>query len=107
MTIAQSFLGFLGGLGIFLYGMSRLSKGLQKAAINRLRYQMSRFVKNRLQALLVGLMFTFFLQSSTVMAIITVGLVSGSILTLVQALGVILGSAIGTTLTSTGAHIQY
>ncbi|WP_100373857.1 Na/Pi cotransporter family protein [Bacillus sp. FJAT-45037] len=99
MIITQSLLSFLGGLGLFLYGMSRLSKGLQKAAINKLRYQMGIIVKNRLQALVVGLFFTFFLQSSTVMSIIAVGLVSHSIITLVQAFGVLLGSAIGTTLT--------
>ncbi|WEG16355.1 Na/Pi cotransporter family protein [Alkalihalophilus pseudofirmus] len=99
MMITQSLLSFIGGLGIFLYGMNRLSKGLQKAAINKLRHQMGVLVKNRLQALIVGLFFTFFLQSSTVMSIIAVGLVSHSIITFVQALGVILGSAIGTTLT--------
>ncbi|KMJ55640.1 hypothetical protein AB685_26150, partial [Bacillus sp. LL01] len=99
MIMTQSLLSFLGGLGLFLYGMSRLSKGLQKAAINKLRLQMGRIVKNRLKALVVGLLFTFFLQSSTVMSIIAVGLVSHSIITFVQALGVILGSAIGTTIT--------
>ncbi|MDV2686329.1 Na/Pi cotransporter family protein [Alkalihalophilus lindianensis] len=99
MIMTQSLLSFLGGLGLFLYGMSRLSKGLQKAAINKLRLQMGRVVKNRLKALVVGLFFTFFLQSSTVMSIIAVGLVSHSIITFVQALGVILGSAIGTTIT--------
>lgn len=92
-------LGFLAGLGIFLFGTHLLSKGLQQLVATQLRSYLIKFTNTRLKGLLSGIVTTFFLQSSTVTSILVVGLVGSSVLTLTQALGVILGSAIGTTIT--------
>lgn len=72
---------------------------MQKIAVSKMKNYISRFTDNRVRGLLVGIVATFFMQSSTATSIIVVGLVSGSVLTLWQALGVMLGSSIGTSLT--------
>lgn len=97
--VFQSLLGFIGGLGIFLYGTHLLSDGLQKLAASKMRKYLTKLTNTRLKGLLSGIITTFFLQSSTVTSIMVVGLVGSAALTLSQAFGVILGSAIGTTLT--------
>lgn len=95
----QSFLGFIGGLGIFLYGTHLLSNGLQRVAASKMRTYLTKLTDTRLKGLFSGILTTFLLQSSTVTSILLVGLVSSSALTLSQAFGVVLGSAIGTTFT--------
>lgn len=97
--IWQSFFSFIGGLGIFLYGTYLLSNGLQRLAASKMRDYLTRLTDTRLKALFSGVVATFILQSSTVTSIILVGLVSSSAIGLSQAFGVVLGSAIGTTLT--------
>lgn len=99
MALLQSILGFLGGLGIFLYGTHLLSNGLQKLAASKMRDHLTNMTNTRLKGVISGIFVTFFLQSSTVTSILVVGLVGGSIITMSQAFGVVLGSAIGTTLT--------
>ncbi|MEN1968802.1 Na/Pi cotransporter family protein [Lentibacillus sp. N15] len=94
-----SILGFFGGLGIFLYGTHLLSNGLQKVGASKMRKSLAAMTNTRWKGILSGIGVTFFLQSSTVTNILVVGLVSGSIITLSQAFGIVLGSAIGTTLT--------
>lgn len=94
-----SILGFLGGLGIFLYGTHLLGNGLQKIGASKMRESLGKISNTRLKGMLSGIFVTFFLQSSTVTNILVVGLVGGTIITLSQAFGIILGSAIGTTLT--------
>src|SRR5699024_126148 len=91
--------GFLGGLGIFLYGTHLLGNGLQKIGASKMREYLGTITNTRIKGMLSGIFVTFFLQSSTVTNILVVGLVGGSIITLSQAFGIILGSAIGTTLT--------
>ncbi|GGE26833.1 Na/Pi cotransporter II-like protein [Pullulanibacillus camelliae] len=90
-------LSFLTGVGLFIYGAHLLSKGLQRLAITKLRHYMSTFTNTRLKGLMSGFIMTCLMQSSTVTSIIVVGLVDSSVLSLAQALGVILGSGIGTT----------
>lgn len=97
--ILHSILGFLGGLGIFLYGTHLLSNGLQQLAASKMRRYLTKLTNTRLKGVFSGIITTFFLQSSTVTAILIVGLVGSSAITLSQAFGVVLGSAIGTTLT--------
>lgn len=92
-------LAFFGGLGIFLYGTHLLSNTLQRLAATKMRDFLTRITNTRMKGVLSGVVVTFFLQSSTVTSILIVGLVGGSVITLDQAFGVILGSAIGTTLT--------
>lgn len=97
--IFHSLFGFIGGLGIFLYGTHLLSDGLQRLAASKMREYLTKLTDTRMKGVLSGIVTTFFLQSSTVTSIMVLGLVDSAVLTLSQAFGVVLGSAIGTTLT--------
>ncbi len=89
----------LGGLGIFLLGMRFMSEGLQAVAGDRLRRMIGALTHNRVAGLFTGLFVTCMIQSSTVTTVMTVGLVNSGFMTLMQALGVIFGANIGTTIT--------
>ncbi len=91
---------FLGGLGIFLFAIKYMGDGLQKAAGNRLRDILDRFTTNPFMGVLVGIIVTVLIQSSSGTTVITVGLVSAGFMTLRQAIGVIMGANIGTTITA-------
>ena len=89
----------LGGLGIFLYGMDNMSSGMQKLAGQRLRKILALLTTNRVVAIFMGMGVTMLVQSSSVSTVMTIGFVNASLLTLKQALGVIFGANIGTTIT--------
>ncbi len=89
----------IGGLGIFLYGMENMSGGMQKLAGKRLKKILAALTTNRIMAVLMGIFVTMLVQSSSVSTVMTIGFVNASLLTLKQALGVILGANIGTTVT--------
>ena len=91
---------FLGGLGLFLYSIKTMGDGLQQAAGDRLRFYIDKYTSNPFLGVLVGIVVTALIQSSTGVTVITVGLVSASLLTLRQAIGIIMGANIGTTITS-------
>lgn len=91
---------FLGGLGIFLFSIKYMGDGLQKAAGDRLRSILDRFTTNPFMGVLVGIIVTVLIQSSSGTTVITVGLVSAGFMTLRQAIGVIMGANIGTTVTA-------
>ncbi|MFP7199622.1 Na/Pi cotransporter family protein [Lysinibacillus halotolerans] len=91
---------FLGGLGLFLFAIKYMGDGLQKAAGDRLREILDRFTTNPLMGVLVGIVVTVLIQSSSGTTVITVGLVSAGFMTLRQAIGVIMGANIGTTVTA-------
>ncbi|MED3803201.1 Na/Pi cotransporter family protein [Lysinibacillus xylanilyticus] len=91
---------FLGGLGVFLFSIKFMGDGLQKSADDRLREWLNRFTTNPLMGVLVGIIVTICIQSSSATTVITVGLVSAGFLTLRQAIGVIMGANIGTTITA-------
>ncbi|MCG7345127.1 Na/Pi cotransporter family protein [Sporosarcina sp. ACRSL] len=91
---------FAGGLGIFLFAIKYMGDGLQKAAGDRLRSILDRFTTNPFMGVLVGIIVTVLLQSSSGTTVITVGLVSAGFMTLRQAIGVIMGANIGTTITA-------
>lgn len=91
---------FLGGLGLFLFAIKYMGDGLQKAAGDRLRDILDRFTTNPLMGVLVGIVVTVLIQSSTGTTVITVGLVSAGFMKLRQAIGVIMGANIGTTITA-------
>ena len=82
---------FLGGLGLFLYSIKTMGEGLQQAAGDRLRYYIDKYTSNPFLGVLVGIVVTALIQSSTGVTVITVGLVSAGLLTLRQAIGIILG----------------
>jgi phosphate:Na+ symporter len=92
--------GTIGGLGLFLFGMQLLSEGLKKAAGQRIRKLLSSLTKHRVVAMLVGALTTCLIQSSSATTVMTVGFVNASLLTLKQALCVVLGANIGTTFTA-------
>ena len=91
---------FLGGLGIFLFAIKFMGDGLQKAAGDRLRDIIDRFTTNPFMGVLVGIAVTVLIQSSSGTTVIVVGLVSSGFMTLRQAIGVIMGANIGTTITA-------
>lgn len=91
---------FLGGLGIFLFAIKYMGDGLQKSAGDRLRAILDRFTTNPFMGVLVGIIVTVLIQSSSGTTVITVGLVSAGFMTLRQAIGVIMGANIGTTVTA-------
>ncbi len=89
----------VGGLGIFMLGMKYMSEGMQAVAGNSLRRMISLVTDNRLMATGVGTGVTVLIQSSTITTVISVGLVNAGLMQLHQAVGVILGANIGTTIT--------
>ena len=91
---------FLGGLGLFLYSIKTMGDGLQQAAGDRLRYYIDKYTSNPFLGILVGIGMTALIQSSSGVTVITVGLVSAGLLTLRQAIGIVMGANIGTTVTS-------
>lgn len=100
LNIQQMIFEFLGGLGIFLYGIKTMGDGLQKSAGDRLRDLLDRFTTNPVMGVFAGMLVTILIQSSSATTVITVGLVSAGFMTLRQAIGVIMGANIGTTVTA-------
>lgn len=91
---------FFGGLGIFLFSIKYMGDALQKAAGDKLRDILDRFTTNPFMGVLVGIIVTILIQSSSGTTVIVVGLVSAGFMTLRQAIGVIMGANIGTTVTA-------
>lgn len=90
----------LGGLGLFLFGMSFMSQGLQKAAGARLRNILEAMTKNKIIAVIFGALFTAIIQSSGATTVMVVSFVNAGIMSLAQSVGIIFGANIGTTITS-------
>ncbi len=91
---------FIGGLGLFLYGMHIMADGLQKSAGDRVKSLMGFLTRNRLVAVAVGAGITALIQSSSATTVMVVGFVNAGMLSLTQAVGVIMGANIGTTITA-------
>ncbi|WP_280768853.1 Na/Pi cotransporter family protein [Salipaludibacillus daqingensis] len=91
---------FFGGLGIFLFGIKYLGDGLQKVAGDGLRDLLDRFTTNPIMGVISGIFVTILLQTSTGTTVLTIGLVNAGFMTLKQAIGVIIGANIGTTVTA-------
>jgi phosphate:Na+ symporter len=89
----------VGGLGVFLLGMKYMSEGLQAVSGDRLRKMISAITNNRVMGVVVGVLITCLVQSSSVTTVMVVGFVNSGIMTLMQAIGVIFGANIGTTIT--------
>lgn len=93
-------LGLIAGLGLFLYGMNLMGNGLQKAAGDRLKKIIELLTRNRFIAVLVGIFVTGVIQSSSATTVMVVGFVNAGIMQLNQAIGVIMGANVGTTVTA-------
>ncbi len=92
--------GIIGGLGIFLLGMEQISEGLQAVAGPRMRKLVAAATTNRFAGIFTGAIVTAIIQSSSVTTVMVVGMVTSGIMTLVQAINVIIGANIGTTMTA-------
>jgi len=100
MTLVLQILTLLGSLGMFLYGMSLMSGGLQKMAGNRLRTFMAKMTSNTFKCILTGITVTALVQSSTATTLMLVSFVNAGLLSLGTAIAVIMGANIGTTVTA-------
>lgn len=99
-AIRGGILDTIGGLGLFLFGMGLMSSGLKKVAGQRLKSLLGVLTKHRVIGILTGALVTALIQSSSATTVMTVGLVNAGLLTLKQALCVVLGANIGTTITA-------
>lgn len=99
MTIAQ-ILSLLGGVGLFLFGMSIMSTGLKNSCGDNLQVILEKATTNKAVAVFVGLLMTVLVQSSSATDVMVIGFVNSGMMTLAQAIGVILGANIGTTITA-------
>ena len=103
MTASEVFsiaLALLGGLGLFLFGMKTMSDAIEKTAGAKLRPILEKFTSNKFLGLIVGAIFTALVQSSSACTSMVVSFVDSGLMTLYQAVGVIFGANIGTTITS-------
>jgi phosphate:Na+ symporter len=94
------FLTLVGSLGLFLFGMKIMSEGIQKIAGDKMRAILGAMTRNRVMGVLTGLLITTVIQSSSATTVMVVSFVNAGLLTLVQAIGVIMGANIGTTATA-------
>jgi len=93
-------LSLLGSLGLFLYGMKIMSEGLEKFAGDRLRAILAAMTKNRVMGVFTGILITALIQSSSATTVMVVSFVNAGLMTLKQAIGVIMGANVGTTVTA-------
>ena len=99
-SLIPMLIGLAGGLALFLHGMTMMSNAMRAMAGCRLKSIMAKLAGNRLSALLTGVVITAIVQSSSVTSVIAIGFVSAGILSLGQALAVIMGAAVGSTVTA-------
>ncbi|MGO3496422.1 MAG: Na/Pi cotransporter family protein [Staphylococcus equorum] len=99
-SVMETIFTFIGGLGIFLYGIKQMGDGLQASAGDRLRSILNKFTSNPIMGVLAGMIVTILIQSSSGTTVITIGLVSAGFMTMRQAIGVVMGANIGTTVTA-------
>ena len=92
-------LALLGGLALFLYGMQMMSGGLEAAAGNRMKAVLEKLTSNRIKGVLVGAVITAVIQSSSATTVMVVGFVNSGLMSLTQAIWIIMGANIGTTIT--------
>lgn len=100
MSVQDIIFQFAGGLGIFLFGLQYMGDGLKRAAGDNLRNILNKFTSTPIRAVLAGMIVTMLIQSSSGTTVLTVGLVSAGFMNLKQAIGIIMGANIGTTITA-------
>ncbi len=99
MGVLEIIIPFVGGLGMFIYGMQTMAQGLENAAGDRMRSLLEILTKNKLMGVLLGFAITAVIQSSSATTVMVVGFVNAGMMNLHQAMGVIMGANIGTTVT--------
>lgn len=100
LEAVSSVFEFAGGIGMFLYGMNIMADGMQKSAGGKMKKLLGYLTSNRLLAVLVGALITAIIQSSGATTVMVVGFVNAGLMSLLQAVGVIMGANIGTTITA-------
>lgn len=100
MDTFVSILSLLGSLGLFLFGMKTMSEGLEKFAGDRLRSILAAMTRNRFMGVLTGIVVTALIQSSSATTVMVVSFVNAGLMNLAQAIGVIMGANVGTTVTA-------
>ena len=100
MNTVMNLLSLIGSLGLFLYGMKIMSEGLEKFAGNQMRSILKSMTKNRFFGVLTGILITALIQSSSASTVMVVSFVNAGLMSLTQAIGVIMGANIGTTITA-------
>ena len=96
----QIVFGLLGGLAVFIYGMNLMSESLQKAAGEKMKSILALLTKNRIMGVIAGALVTAVLQSSSATTVMAIGFVSAGLMSLPQAISIIFGANIGTTMTA-------
>ncbi|MDR1801161.1 MAG: Na/Pi cotransporter family protein [Lachnospiraceae bacterium] len=99
MQYISIILPFVGGLGMFIYGMQIMAQGLENAAGNKMKTLLEALTRNKLMGVILGFSITAVIQSSSATTVMVVGFVNAGIMNLTQAMGVIMGANIGTTVT--------
>ena len=99
MTITNLFT-MLGGVGLFLFGMTAMSSGLQNAAGDKLRGILEQVTSSKIKGVLLGIGVTVMIQSSSATDMMVIGFVNSGLMEITQAIGVIMGANIGTTVTA-------
>ena len=99
MNYLNILIPFVGGLGMFIYGMQIMAQGLENAAGNRMKSLLEVLTKNKMMGVLLGAVITAVIQRSSATTVMVVGFVNAGIMNLTQAMGVIMGANIGTTVT--------
>lgn len=99
MDYLEILIPFAGGLGMFIYGMQIMAQGLENAAGNRMKSLLEVLTKNKLMGVMLGAAITAVIQSSSATTVMVVGFVNAGLMNLTQAMGVIMGANIGTTVT--------
>lgn len=100
MDAISNLFQFIGGLGMFLYGMKVMSTGLQKTAGDKMKHMLEALTNNRVTAIFMGALITAIIQSSSATTVMVIGFVNAGIMGLLQSVGVIMGANIGTTVTA-------
>jgi phosphate:Na+ symporter len=100
MDVTKLIFGIVGGLGLFIYGIHLMSAGLQKIAGSKIRIILSKLTSNRFMGVLVGASTTALIQSSSATTVTVVGFINAGLMSLTQAVSVIIGANIGTTITA-------
>lgn len=100
IQLIETIFKFAGGVGMFLYGMNIMASGLQKSAGNKMKLWLAALTKNKFMAVMMGMLITAVIQSSSATTVMVVGFVNAQMMNLTQAVGIIMGANIGTTVTA-------
>ncbi len=100
MNTSEMVIGLFGGLALFLFGLEQLAKGLKIIAGKRMKHVLAKLTRNRFSGMFTGILVTGAVQSSSVTTVLLVGFISAGLMTMNQAVGVIMGANIGSTFTA-------